>query len=49
LGGWQSAPAKLYQVSSIPATYLLDRDGKIIAKGLRGENLYAKLQEVFAN
>lgn len=49
LGGWQSSPAKLYQVSSIPATYLLDRDGKIIAKGLRGENLYAKLQEVFAN
>ena len=48
LGGWQSAPAKLYQVSSIPATYLLDRDGKIIAKGLRGENLYAKLQQVFA-
>jgi peroxiredoxin len=48
LGGWQSAPAKLYQVSSIPATYLLDKDGKIIAKGLRGENLYAKLQEVFA-
>lgn len=47
LGGWQSAPAKLYQVSSIPATYLLDKDGKIIAKGLRGENLYAKLQEVF--
>jgi len=48
LGGWQSAPAKMYQVSSIPATYLLDKDGKIIAKGLRGENLYAKLQEVFA-
>ncbi|MEK0420519.1 MAG: hypothetical protein RLZZ161_370 [Bacteroidota bacterium] len=48
LGGWQSAPAKLYQVSSIPATYLLDKDGKIIAKGLRGENLYAKLQEVLA-
>lgn len=49
LGGWQSAPAKMYQVSSIPATYLLDRDGKIIAKGLRGENLSAKLQEIFAN
>jgi peroxiredoxin len=48
LGGWQSAPAKLYQVTSIPATYLLDKDGKIIAKGLRGENLYAKLQEIFA-
>jgi len=49
LGGWQSAPAKMYQVSSMGATYLLDRDGKIIAKGLRGENLSAKLQEIFAN
>lgn len=47
LGGWQSAPAKIYQVSSIPTTYLIDKEGKIIAKGLRGENLYAKLQEIF--
>ena len=46
LGGWQSAPAKLYQVSSIPSTFLLDKNGKIIAKGLRGENLYAKLEEI---
>jgi peroxiredoxin len=46
LGGWQSTPAKLYQVSSIPSTFLLDKNGKIIAKGLRGENLYAKLEEI---
>lgn len=48
LGGWNSAPAKLYKVSSIPATYLLDKEGKIIAKGLRGEQLQAKLEEVFS-
>jgi thiol-disulfide isomerase/thioredoxin len=48
LGGWASAPAKLYKVSSIPATYLLDKEGRILAKGLRGEQLQAKLEEVFA-
>lgn len=46
LGGWGSAPAKLYKVSSIPATYLIDREGKIVAKGLRGEQLMAKLEEL---
>ncbi|MBL7811683.1 MAG: TlpA family protein disulfide reductase [Bacteroidetes bacterium] len=46
LGGWGSSAAKLYQVKSIPATYLLDKEGKIIAKGLRGEQLQAKLEEL---
>jgi peroxiredoxin len=46
LKGWQSAAAKLYGVSGIPATFLLDRDGNIIGKNLRGEALEAKLMEV---
>lgn len=46
LGGWGSQPAKLYKVSSIPATYLIDKEGRIIAKGLRGEQLKAKLEEL---
>jgi peroxiredoxin len=46
LGYWKSAPALLYGVSSIPFTVLLDRDGKIIAKKLRGESLEQKLQEL---
>jgi hypothetical protein len=33
--------------SSIPATYLIDPDGKIIAKDLRGPSLEAKLAELF--
>lgn len=37
--GWQSKLAGAYGVNSIPATYLLDGDGKIIAKNLRGEAL----------
>jgi peroxiredoxin len=44
---WQSAAAKLYSVSSIPHTVLLDREGKIIAKGLYVDGLTAKLSEIF--
>ncbi len=47
LKGWQSAHAQLYSISSIPATILLDREGKIIAKNLRGPELEAKLKEIF--
>lgn len=47
LGGWNSAPAQLYNIKSIPSTFLLDKKGKIIAKDLRGEELKAKLAELF--
>lgn len=43
---WQSAAAQQYGVQAIPATFLLDKDGKIIAKNLRGEALEQKLDEV---
>ncbi len=46
LKGWQSQAAQQYGVSGIPATFLLDPSGKIIAKNLRGEALEAKLTEV---
>ncbi|MFL5731117.1 MAG: redoxin domain-containing protein [Cytophagaceae bacterium] len=46
LKGWQSSAAKQYGVNGIPATFLLDREGKVIGKNLRGEALEAKLQEV---
>jgi peroxiredoxin len=36
---WQSKLATQYGIQSIPATYLLDGDGKILAKDLRGEEL----------
>jgi peroxiredoxin len=47
LKGWQSAHAALYSVSSIPQTLLIDRQGNIIARNLRGEQLGAKLEELF--
>jgi thiol-disulfide isomerase/thioredoxin len=43
--GWQNKAAKQYQVHSIPATFLLDKQGKIIAKGLRGADLEAAVAE----
>jgi peroxiredoxin/Skp family chaperone for outer membrane proteins len=39
--GWQNKLAVKYGVEKIPATYLLDREGKIIGKDLRGEALPA--------
>ena len=47
LKGWSNAVAKSFGVSSIPHTILLDKDGKIIARGLRGEALKKKLEELF--
>ncbi len=47
LKGWQCAAAKLYGVSGIPFTVLLDKQGRIIGKNLRGAMLEAKLKEVF--
>ena len=39
--------AKLYQVVAIPKLYIIGKDGKIIAKDLRGEELREKIDELF--
>jgi len=44
---WQSAPAVAYGVKELPTNYLLDKEGKIIAKNLTGDQLGKKLTEVF--
>lgn len=46
LKGWGNEVALRYGVRSIPANFLLDPEGKIIAKGLRGEQLDARLSEL---
>lgn len=43
---WDSEAAKMYAVSSIPHTMLIDGEGTIIARGLHGDELEAKLTEV---
>lgn len=45
---WNDPIAKTYNVEGIPATFLLDAEGKIIAKNLRGAELRAKVAEVLA-
>lgn len=47
LKGWQTAAAKEYSVNSIPANFLINAEGKIVAKNLRGEALAEKLAELF--
>lgn len=46
LAFWNNAAAQQYGVSSIPFSVLVDRDGKVLAKNLRGPALDAKLAEV---
>ncbi len=47
LRGWKNKAAQLYSVSSIPHTILLDREGRIIARNLRGEGLHKELKRIF--
>ncbi|MDT8401849.1 MAG: TlpA disulfide reductase family protein [Bacteroidales bacterium] len=44
---WSSEVVPLYGIQSIPANYLLDTEGRIIANNLRGEALAQKLAEIF--
>lgn len=46
LQGWKSETAAQYGIKFIPMNFLLDKDGKIIAKSLRGEELIRKLGEL---
>ena len=46
LAFWNSAPAKLYGVRAIPANFLIDPTGVIIARNLRGKDLDEKLAEL---
>ena len=46
LKGWQSVAARDYNVNGIPANFLVDPNGIIIASNLRGAELSAKLAEV---
>lgn len=44
---WNNAVAQLYHVQSIPGNFLIDPNGKIIARDLRGADLEKKLCELF--
>ncbi len=45
---WSEPIAKQYNVESIPATFILDASGKVIAKDLRGADLRNKIAALLA-
>ncbi|MBB6107611.1 Peroxiredoxin [Mucilaginibacter lappiensis] len=44
---WNNEVAKLYGIRAIPQNFLLDKEGKIIAVNIKGDELDKKLQEIF--
>jgi len=48
LKGWQSIVARQYGVSSIPANVIINKDGKILAKNVRGEEYTRFLENYFS-
>ena len=46
LKGWQCPVAQLYQVSGVPAMFLLDRDGRIVSTNARGEALETEVAKI---
>jgi len=49
LGFWNNAVAREYGITSIPQNFLIDPQGKIIGKNLKGEELEKKLDEIFSH
>jgi peroxiredoxin len=49
LEGWKNTASLAYSVKGIPFNVLLDKNGIIIAKNLRGISLQNKLKEIFSN
>ena len=45
---WNSKAAQKYNIRSIPANFLLNKQGEIIDKNLRGDDLQARLNELFS-
>ena len=46
LKGWQCAAAPIYKIDGIPDNILIDPQGKIIDRGLRGKALHTRLQHL---
>ncbi|NVN94144.1 MAG: AhpC/TSA family protein [Bacteroidetes bacterium] len=46
LQGWGNEAGKIYGINSIPHSVLIDKNGIIVAKNLRGEELVKKLSEL---
>jgi peroxiredoxin len=49
LAFWNSKAAALYGVRAIPSNFLIDPNGRIIARNIKGEDLQNKLEELLSN
>ena len=47
LKGWETVASSTYGINAIPASLLVDPEGIIVARDLRGEDLGAKLAEIY--
>ena len=47
LKGWGNEVGKIYSIQGIPANILVDKNGVIVGKNLRGQDLENKLDELF--
>ena len=47
LNGWDNEVSRMFGVRSIPDNILLDQQGKVLARSLRGKELEKKLSEIF--
>ena len=47
LKGWKCAAAPIYKIDGIPDNLLIDPQGKIVARGLRGKPMQKRLQRIF--
>lgn len=48
-GGWENPIATYFGISSIPATLLVDRDGKVVSLSARGEDLTQQLEKLLGD
>ena len=46
LKGWECAAAPIYKIDGIPDNILIDSQGKIIDRALRGKALHSRLQDL---
>ena len=48
IAGWKSIASDIYEIKAIPSNILFDGEGRIVDIDLRGEQLQAKLAEIFS-
>ena len=47
LGGWENVVSRTFGVTAVPSNFLIDQNGIVIAKNLRGKELEEKLAQIF--